>query len=213
MNIYRIVRLISVAVFGLGLTLTAIAQPLGVLQSAETMDRGAIKLMVAPIMTFGKDGGDDKIGVTARAGYGFIDRLDLEAKLGFFDGATVVGVDGEYWIFRGSSENSGVDFSLTGGIHWKFGSNNSYDVFGIEVIPQISGNLTKNLELCGAFSASFESIQDLPAGYDDSYTTLHLVPGIEYRLSKSLDLVGEFGLALNNDSFNYIGAGLAYYLN
>lgn len=207
-----IVRLVSVAVLGLCLALSAVAQPLGVLQSAETMDRGAFKLMVAPVMVFGNNGADDEFGVTVRGGYAFADRFDLEAKLGFFESGTIIGVDGEYWIFRGSNENTGVDFSLTGGLHWKFGSNNSYDVMGIEVSPQLSAHLTKNLEVCGAFIATFESIQDIPAGVDGSFTTLHLAPGIEYRLSDAFDLVAEFGLAINDNSSNYIGAGIAYYL-
>jgi hypothetical protein len=38
------------------------------------------------------------------------------------------------------------------------------------------------------------------------------VPGIEYRLSDKADLVGEIGIGLNDDSFNYAGLGIAFYL-
>lgn len=166
MNITKIARFVPVAVFGLLLALTAMAQPIGVLQSAETMDRGAFKVMAAPIMVFGKNGADNEFGLTARLGYAFTDRFDVEAKLGFFSNGTLIGVDGEYWIYGGSDENTSVDFSLAGGLHWTFGSDNYYDIMGIEVIPQVSGNLSENLELCAAGIISLEYIQDIPAGYE-----------------------------------------------
>ena len=208
----RISRIVFVVAFVLCLTLPAAAQYIGVLQSAETMDSGTYKLMVAPIMVFGKDGAENKLGVAARGGYAFTKRFDVEAKLGFFENGTFAGVDGEYWIFQGSEENSGIDFSLTGGFHWMFGSDNRYDTMGLEITPQVSAHVTENLELCGALDVSFESIQDAPQGYDDSFTRLHLVPGIEYRLSDTLDLEAEFGIALDDNSSNYMGAGITYYV-
>jgi hypothetical protein len=212
MRISRIVRIVFVAAFGLCFVLPAAAQYIGVLQSAETMDRGTFKLMLAPIMVLGKDGADDEFGVAARGGYAFTEHFDAEAKLGFFKNGTFVGVDGEYWIFRGAQKNSGLDFSLTGGLHWMFGSDNRFDTMGFEITPQLSGHVTENLELCGSLDASFESIQDAPQGVDDSFTRLHFVPGIEYSLSDTVDLVAEFGIGINDNSSNYVGAGITYYV-
>ena len=45
-----------------------------------------------------------------------------------------------------------------------------------------------------------------------AFTTAHLVPGIEYRVSSSVDFVGEIGIGLNDGSSNYISAGIAYYV-
>ena len=208
----KIVRIIFVAVFGLFFATQVAAQYCGVLQSAETMDRGTFKLAVAPIMVFGENGADDEFGLAARLGYAFGERFDAEAKLAYFENGTLVGVDGEYWIFRGAQKNSGLDFSLTGGLHWIFGSNDRFNTMGFEITPQLSGHVTENLELCGSLNASFESIQDAPAGVDDSFTVLHLVPGIEYRLSDSVDLVAEFGIAVNDNASNYVGAGITYYI-
>ena len=208
----RITRSLLAAALGLCLALPAAAQYIGVLQSAETMDRGTFKLMVAPIMVFGKEGADDEFGVAARTGYAFTEHFDAEAKLGFFQNGTFVGADGEYWIFRGAQKNSGLDFSLTGGLHWIFGSDNHFNTMGFEVTPQLSGHVTENLELCVSLDASFESIQDAPPGVDASFTRLHLVPGIEYRLSDTFDLVAEFGIGNNDNSYNYLGAGIAYYV-
>jgi len=212
MRISQIVRIIFVAVLGLCFALPAMAQYIGVLQSAETMDRGTYKLMVAPIMVLGKDGADNKTGFAARGGYAFTENFDVEAKLGLFDQGTVFGLDGEYWISRSTKKNSRPDFSLTGGFHMMSGKENYYDSRGFEIMPQLSKHVSKNLELCGALNASFEKIKDVPPGVDDSFTTLHLVPGIEYRLSDTIDFEAEFGIAINDNTSNYIGAGLAYYL-
>ena len=213
MRVSGIVRIVLVAAFSLYFALPAAAQTIGVMQSAETMDNGVSKLTVAPIVLLGEDGADSELGFAVRGGYAFTEHFDAEAKLGFFENGTFVGVDGEYWIFRGSEENnSGLDFSLTGGLHWMFGKDDRYDNMGIEITPQLSGHVTENLELCGTLDASFESLKDVPSGVDDSFTRLHLVPGIEYRLSDSVDLEAEFGIALNDDSSNYLGAGINFYV-
>lgn len=208
----KISGLFLAVALGLCLALPAAAQYIGVLQSAETMDRGTFKLMVAPIMAFGENGADDEFGVAARGGYGFTDRFDAEAKLGFFENGTYVGADGEWWILKGSEPDAGVDFSLAGGIHWTSGSNGRYDAMGLDVTPLLSGHVGPSLELCGALDVSFESLQDVPPPFDDTFTRVHLVPGVEYRLSDSADLVGEVGIALDDNSSTYAGIGLSFYI-
>lgn len=212
MRISRIVRIVSVAAFGLCLALPAAAQYMGVLQSAETMNRGVFKLMAAPVMVLGKDGADNELGIGFRGGYAFTEHFDAEAKLGFFKNGTYAGVDGEYWIYRGPETNSGLDFSLTGGLHWIFGKENNFDTMGFDITPQLSGHVTKNLELGAALAASFESIKDVPPGVDDSFTRVNLVPGIEYRLSDALDLEVEFGIGINDNTSNYVAAGFTLYV-
>jgi hypothetical protein len=210
----KISRIVCIAILVLCFALPAAAQYVGILQSAETMERGTFKFMVAPIMVFGKDGADDEFGVAARGGYAFTEHFDVEAKLGFFENGTFVGVDGEYWIYRGSEQDrkTGFDFSLTGGIHWIFGKKGYFDIMGFEITPQLSGHVSENLELCGALDVSFEMIQDAPSWVDDSFTRLHLVPGIEYRISDTVDLVGEVGIGLNDDSFTYASIGITFYV-
>lgn len=212
MRISQIGRMLFAVALGLCFAGSASGQTIGVMQSAETMNQGTFKLMAAPIMVFGKDGADNQLGVGLRGGYGFTPHFDVEAKLGFLDNGTLVGVDGEYWILRGTEQGSRMDFSLTGGLHWLAGKDNGYDIMGFEITPQLSGLVGDKLELCGALDASFEKIKDVPSGFDDSFTRLHLVPGIEYRISDKIDFVAEFGVALNDDSFHYAGAGIAYYI-
>jgi len=207
-----IIRGILIAVLSLCFVLPAAAQYIGVMQSAETMDKGTFKLMVGPVLAFGENGADNEFGIVARGGYGFTDRFDAEAKLGFFENSTFVGADGELWILKGQEKHAGLDFSLAGGVHWVLGKDNNSDIMGFELTPLLSGHVSKNLELYGALDVSFESIKDAPEGFDDTFTRLHLVPGIEYRLSDNVDLVGEIGIGLNDDSWSYVGGGIAFYL-
>jgi hypothetical protein len=207
-----ILRAVLAAVLSLCFVLPAAAQYIGILQSAETMDKGTFKLMAAPILAFGKNGADDEFGVAVRGGYGFTGRFDAEAKLGFFQNGTFLGADGEIWILKGAEKDVGVDFSLTGGVHRIFGKDDYSDVTGFDLTPLLSAHVGRNVELCGALDVSFESVSDVPEGADDSFTRLHFVPGIEYRLSSKADLEAEFGLGLNDDSWNYVGFGVALYL-
>lgn len=208
----RISTSVLVAGLCLGFALPAGAQTIGVLQSAETMDKGVYKLMIAPLMDFGKDGAKDEFGLGLRGGYGFTDRFDAEAKVGFFKNGTYLGLDGEYWIVKSEVKDSGLDVSLTGGLHWVLGKKNYLDTMGFDITPQVSGHVSPRVELCGALDASFNSIKDAPPGADDTYTALHLVPGVEYSISSMADLVAEFGLGLNDNSDSYAGIGIAFYL-
>lgn len=208
----KFTRSLLAVALGLCFALPAAAQYVGVLQSAETMDRGTYKLMVAPIMVFGKDGADDEFGVTGRVGYGFTDRFDAEVKLGFIGDYTYVGADGEYWALKATKDDAGLDASLGAGVHYLVGNKNLSDIIGFEITPLLSGHVSRNLELFGALDVSLESVRDAARGQDDSFARLHLVPGFEYRLSDTADLVGEVGLGLNDDSWTYVGLGLAFYL-
>jgi len=208
----RVLKAVLFVCLGLCGALPASAQYVGVMQSAETMDQGVWKMMLAPIMVFGEDGADDEWGLSARVGYGFTERFDAEAKFAFYDNLTYVGVDGEYWILQGKEKDAGVDFSLAGGIHGTFAGEGYYDTMGFDLQPLLSAHVSKRVELYAALDASFESISDAPANSDDSFTRLNLVPGIEYMINEQIDLVGEFGLGLNDDSSSYAGIGLAFYL-
>lgn len=204
----RISRIVLAAALFLCFALPAAAQYIGVLQSAETNDRGTFKIQLAPIL----GGADDDYGLAARGGYGFTDRFDAELKLASFRNSRYIGADGEFWILKGAEKDTGIDFSVTGGLHWIFGKRSNPDIMGLDITPLVSGHVNKQLELCGSLDISFESIQNAPRGFDDTFTRLHLVPGVEYRLSESIDLDGEIGIGLNDKSWTYLAAGITFYL-
>src|SRR5262245_23948514 len=74
------------------------AQDFGVMESAETMDRGNFKVMGYPILVFGKNGGDNELGFAIRGGYGFTDNFDVEIMASFFDNLTFIGGNAEFWL-------------------------------------------------------------------------------------------------------------------
>lgn len=202
MRLFRLVLLLAFC-FSLGLS-TAQAQDFGVAESAETIDRGNFKLRANPMFIFGKDGGDGDTGVALLAGYGFTDRFDLEGGVALYDGLRLFGANGEYWIVK----NGGLDVSGIVGLHFARGDR-TLDTTGVDAILLASGHATRRLDIYGALDLAFEKITD--DRFDDSFRTVHLVPGIEYEINRDLDFVAEVGLALNDEARHYFSAGLAYY--
>jgi hypothetical protein len=176
-----------------------------VMNSAETIDKGNFKVAAFPILQFGKNGADSEFGFGARAGYGFTTRFDVELLGSAFDGVKLYGADAEYWVVK----HGGLDVSLTGGLH-RVDYDGGFHTTGIDVSGTLSGHVGRSgkLEPYGALKLAFES----PSDGGDHFTRAHLVPGFEYALSRDLDLVGEIGLALNDDSSSYASVGLALYL-
>lgn len=185
----------------MALPCVAAAQDFGVMNSAETINKGNFKLTGNPIIVFGKGAADNDIGISVSGGYGFTDRFDAEAKLAVFDGLTYFGADAEYWVVKGQK----VDFSVAGGFH--LGNGDGVDTNGLDLTFLASGKVAERLELYGALDFARNKIKNT----DFDFTTAHFVPGIEYRISPKLDFVGELGLALNDDASHYFSVGFALY--
>jgi hypothetical protein len=181
------------------------AQDFGVLESAETINRGNFKLKATPMLVFGKNGAENEVGIGLQAGYGFTDRFDAEGGVALFDGVKYFGANAEYWMVR----DRRVDVSATAGLHWGRGDA-VFDTTGFDLRFHASTHATPRLELYGALDLAFESITE--DFIDDSFTTVHLVPGIEYRITDDVDFVAELGLGLNDDSWHYLAGGIAFYL-
>jgi hypothetical protein len=171
------------------------------MNSAETINQGNLKLGIFPTMLFSKGGSDSLWGVAARFGYGLTKNIDIEAKAAFFKGLKYFGADIEYWFLKGESFNA----SAALGAHmtdYKGGGDSK----GIDAALLASTRPAKNLEVYGGLMLAFDSIKN-----GNNYTLAHLVPGIEYRLSEDLDFLAEVGIALNDNSRSYGSVGLAYY--
>jgi hypothetical protein len=198
---------VSLVVVALSLLLAApvAAQDFGVLESAETINEGNFKLGGYPLFVF-PDHGDNEFGFEVSLGYGFTDSFDLEGRATFADDITFVGGDGEYWFLK----NQPLDMSARGGFHLGMVEGEVGDSIGADLSLIASGPVNRVLELIGALDMAFNSAD---IGSDrEGFTTVHLVPGIEVALSPDLDLVAEYGIGLNDDSSNYLGFGLAYYI-
>lgn len=172
------------------------------MNSAETIKKGNFKVAVFPTVLFGKNGSESIFGVAGRAGFGLTSRIDIEAKAAFFKDLNYFGVDVEYWFVHGRNFN--VSVALGGHITNVPGSGDSS---GIDTALLCSTAPAKNLELYGGLKFAFDSLKNS----DYNFTLVHIVPGLEYRLSDSLDFLAEFGIALNDNSRSYASVGLALY--
>lgn len=173
------------------------------MNSAETINQGNIKLALFPTVLFGKNGGDSVWGMAGRAGYGFTPRFDIEAKAAIFKGINYLGVEAEYWLVQG--RNANVSVAL--GAHLtdlQVGADSS----GIDTALLFSTSPANRLELYGGLKLAFDSVKNS----DQNFTRAHLVPGLEYSISADLDFLAEFGIALNENSRSYASVGLALYL-
>jgi len=174
-----------------------------IMGSAETINKGNLKIGVFPTVLFGKNGGDSIWGGAGRFGYGITERFDIEAKAGIFKGINYFGADVEYWFVQGRS----INVSAALGAHmtnWRGSSDSS----GIDTTLLLSTTPVGNLEIYGGFKMAFDKFKNADSGF----TMAHLVPGIEYRLNADLDFLVEVGIALNDNSRSYASVGLSLYI-
>ncbi|MFO7301689.1 MAG: hypothetical protein DIU54_004645 [Acidobacteriota bacterium] len=184
------------------------AQDFGLLESAETIDRGTFKLRANPMFIFGKNGQGDEAGAAIRVGYGVADRFDIEGGIALYDDFTFFGADAEFWLMQDRVAANPFDLSVILGFHLGNGDRTP-DTRGFDLTFLASKRVSDRTELYGGLDIAFEALRN--AGIDHSYTPVHFVPGIEYRLARDLDLVGEVGVGLSDEARHYIGVGLAVY--
>lgn len=187
----------------LGVPAAARAQDVGIVESAETINKGNFKIRGNPMFVFGRNDEDNRTGIAALLGYGFTTRFDMEGGVAFYDGLTFVTANAEFWVVK----HAPLDVSVAGGIHRRFREDSDDDYTGLDLTFLASGHVNPRLELYGGVDFAFEGLRSDTG----NFTLAHLVPGIELKISDSLDLVGEFGIALNDSSRHYLTAGLAFY--
>jgi hypothetical protein len=125
----------------------------------------------------------------------------------------VFGGDVEFWLLKGDYKP--VDLSIGAGFHVANSAFDFSDSRGVDLTVIASRKATPKLDIYAAIDMAFNSFtNDLfgDLGLDSSFHTLHLVPGIEYKIASNLDFVAELGIALNDEASNYLSGGLAYYV-
>lgn len=198
MRILRSVLLLAVLMI---VPAVAHAQDFGVMESAETINPGNFKIRANPLLLFGRNGGKDDAGVGLLAGYGFAPRFDMEGGVALYDGVTFFGANAEFWLLK----DDPIDFSLAAGLHRRTGKRTA-DLTGIDLTFLAGGHATRRLEIYGGLDLAFEGVGD-----PGDFKTVHFVPGLEYKVSNTLDLLAEAGLSLNDNGRHYISGGLAIY--
>lgn len=178
----------------------AYAQDFGVLESAETVNQGNFKLRINPLVFFGKNGADDQMGLAALVGYGFTPRFDVEAGVSLAEGVRIFGATAEFNVAR--SEDA--SFSVIPGFHMRRGDM-TFHTTGIDLLFLGSTHLTPKLDFYGGLDIAFERSDVF------NYETVHVVPGLEYKVNRDVELLVELGLGLNDNSSHYLSGGLAFY--
>lgn len=182
----------------------AAAQDFGVVESAETINQGNVKIRANPMLIFGKNGQDSTPGIAVVVGYGFTKSFDAEGGIAAYDGVTFFGGNGEYWLMK----HEPFDFSISAGLHGRRGSQ-TVDVMGVDLTLLPSKHVGDRLDLYSALDFAFESVSSKNGG--GHFKTVHVVPGVEYGITHDLDLVAEIGIALNDSANHYVSGGFAYY--
>jgi hypothetical protein len=197
----RIMIILAAAMFLASAAADISAQEV-LMNSAETINKGNFKVAVFPTVLFGHNGSDSLFGVAGRAGFGITTHFDIEIKAAFFKDINYFGVDVEYWFIHGGNFN--VSLALGGHMTKVPGEGDSS---GIDTALLCSTAPAKNLELYGGLKFAFDSTKNP----DNNFMLVHIVPGLEYRISAALDFLAEFGIALNDNSRSYASVGFALY--
>lgn len=180
---------------------TSSAQDFGIMESAETINQGNFKLRANPMLLFGRHGGDNDLGVAGILGYGFAPRFDVEGGVAIYDGVQFFGANAEFWVVK----ESPLDFSVAFGLHRRTGDL-TVDFNGIDLTLLGGGHVSPHLELYAGLDFAFEGF-----GVPGDFTQALLVPGLEYKVNDTIDLLAEFGIALNDNTRHYVSGGIAVY--
>ena len=171
--------------------------------SAETIWPGNLRLTASPVHMWGTEGRPDRTGGAFRLGYGVTEWFDVEAKSGFFDGVSLVGGDGKFNLL-----NDETSLSVSVGGHRAFMAHGS-DSNALDVAAQLGRRFGGRLEIFGGPAFSYESTSGVP---DSGFTRWYLVPGFRLGVADRLDLVVEGGIGFNDDSPDFVTAGLALHV-
>ncbi len=201
------------ALAALALCGSASAADFAVMETAEPIEPKTFKLAGGPLVV---DRRDDTAGALAIGlGYGLAHDLDVEGQLAVYEDATWFGADLEWSAWSGRN----MRFSIGGGVH---GGDLEHDgtAAGLGATAIFSFTPMQRLDVSAALDASYDdvNVRGVPAEpiagrftEDGQYETYHFAPGLEYQLTRQLDVLGEVGVALNGDADNYLSAGLSWY--
>jgi len=189
----------------------AMAVDFGVMETADVVTPGEFKVIAFPLAVRDSPQRAQDSGVALGAGYGLFRDVDIEFQVGAYDNITYFGADAEYTY----GTFHALELSVGGGAHYArsdFGDPWGMDLthiasYTVPSRPRV--RLTGALDL--AYEVAGERFATAVAASGDRYWTAYAVPGVQYRVTRNVDLIGEFGFGLNGDSDEYAAAGVSYY--
>ncbi|MGH8482022.1 MAG: hypothetical protein ACRES8_06145 [Nevskiaceae bacterium] len=196
---------------GISCVPSAWAVDFGVMEAADVVEPGDFKFIAFPLAVRDSPRREQNSGVVLGGGYGFGRDLDGELQVAVYDDFTFYGADLEY-TYRAERA---LELSISGGAH--LADTDFGDPWGLDLTHVASYALPAlpALRLNGALDLAYERADAAYASAlgleDQRYWTAHAVPGVQYRVTRDVDVIGEVGVGLNGESDDYIAAGLSYY--
>jgi hypothetical protein len=202
---------IAAALLASTLAAPAAASDFGVMESAEALAPHTFKLLGFPTLV--DRGSDDDGGFTLGMGYGLMPGVDVEAQLAMFGDASYFGGDLEWTAWSARSQR----FSVGGGLHGA-DFDTGGGAMGADATLIYTYKALPRLDVSAALDASFDDVDvsgPVPGGArfneDGRYETYYFAPGVEFEITRNLNLLAEIGLGLNGDSDDYFSGGLSWY--
>jgi hypothetical protein len=189
----------------------ALAVDFGVMETADVVEPGDFKFIAFPLAVRDGPRREHDTGVNVGLGYGLGANLDVEGQVGVYDDITYFGADLEY-TYRADRP---LELSLGGGAH---GVDSDFgNPWGLDLthIASYTPPGAPRLRLIGALDAAWERADSAYAAAigasDRDYWVAYAVPGVQYRFTEQVDVVGEVGVGLNGESNDYVAAGISFY--
>jgi len=191
----------------------AAAVDFGVMETAEPIEPRTFKLSGFPMLVDRSRHGDDAFALAL--GYGLPNDMDVEVQVAYIDRATLYGADLEWNAWTAER----MRFSIGGGLHGADLEQRARAV-GADVTAIFTYAPTERLDVNATLDAAVDDVNvresgavpsDLHFTEDGRYDTYYFVPGVEYQLTRKVDLLAEVGVGLNGDSDNYVSAGASWY--
>ena len=204
-------RKILALVVGIAAAGPAAPVDFGVMETADVVTPGEFKVIAFPLAVRDSPRRAQNAGVTLGAGYGLLRDVDVELQVSAYGDITYVGADAEhtYGTFHAA------DLSISGGAHYAdadFGDAWGVDLthiasYTVPAAPRLK--FTAALDL--AYEVADQGFAAAIAASGDRYWTAYAAPGVQYRITRNFDVIGEVGFGLNGDSREYAAVGLSYY--
>ena len=196
---------------GLLCTLPAGAVDFGVMETADVVEPGDFKFIAFPLAVRDGPRREHDTGINVGLGYGLGGNLDAEAQIGVYDDVTFFGADLEYTYRAGRP----LELSIGGGGHAV--DSDFGNPWGLDLTHILSYTPAPApaLRLIGAVDLAYElgdaDHASAIGARGEEYWIAYAVPGLQYRFTDQVDVVGEIGVGLNGDSDDYAAAGISYY--
>lgn len=191
----------------------ASATEFGVMETATLVKPGHIKFEAYPLWAQPLPTQEERSGTAVGFGYGISEWVDAELQFATYDDATFVGGDLEHMYYEGDAFAASIGAGVHGG-STDFGEQRGADLTHVLTYSVNNGTpLWLNLGLDLAYDKLDRTRGAVTRGLDEEWWSAHLVPGLQYRLNRAVDLIGEIGVGLNGDARRYAAAGLSIYFD